>query len=89
MEKNVDSMGKGDVGPHNLVLTKASCLSEDLINEEFADVVDHLDPPFCEGKQIIGRKKKEYNNSTVRRSIRIKSKNKRRSNDRSQRFVLE
>ena len=72
LEKNVDSMGKGDVGPHNLVLTTASSISEDLIDEEFADVVDHLDPPFCEGKQTRGRKKKEHNNSTVRRSVRIK-----------------
>ena len=65
-------MVKGDVGPHNLVLTKASILSEDLIDDEFSEVLDHSFLPTGENKQNRGRKKKEYNNSNVRRSLRIK-----------------
>ena len=54
LEKNVDTMVKGDVGPHNLVLTKASILSEDLIDDEFSEVLDHSFLPTGENKQNRG-----------------------------------
>ena len=68
LEKNVDAMVKGDVGPHNLVLTKASILSEDLIDDECLEGLDLSVLETGENKQNRGRKKKEYNNSNVRRT---------------------
>ena len=89
LEKNVDSMVQRDVGPHNLVLTKATSLSEDLTGEDFFDVVDNADPPFCEAKQTRGQKKKTTIIQLFVGALGWKNKSKRRSNARSQRFVLE
>ena len=71
-QNNVD----GDFGPHNLVLPKASSLSEDLVDEEVFEPVDHVVLPDNLSPIKRGRKKKEYNNSMVRRSVRIRRKPK-------------
>ena len=62
--------------PHNLVLSKASSLSEDLVDEDLFEPADHVDLLIYIPKTTRGRKKKEYNNSTVRRSTRNRTKTK-------------
>ena len=67
----------GDFGPHNLALSKAASLSEDLVDEELLEMADHVDLPTHLTKSCrANRKKKDYNTSTVRRSVRVRRKPK-------------
>ena len=78
LEKNIDVLAKGEIGPTNLALNRASALSEDLLDDDFSEDFDTVDVVTTVKTNKRGRKKKEYSNSNVRRSIRIMKQDKKK-----------
>jgi hypothetical protein len=71
----VDSVYR-DAGPSNLLMSKVSNLSGDLVDDlaDEEDVEDHLDQPYVGPNPRKLHQRKVYNVSKVRRSTRKKFK---------------
>ena len=76
LQKNIADDNNQDFGPHNLLVSHASNLCEDLINEEQEVFVDESDLVGKSTKVGRTRKKKSYDKNNVRRSARLGLKKK-------------
>jgi hypothetical protein len=76
LQKNADeNMNKND-GPASLIVSKASDLCDDLLDDEeaHAEMGDHLDHPILNTKGKTHQRKKTYDLSNIRKSTWIKIK---------------
>jgi hypothetical protein len=74
LKKKEESVLNELEGPESLVMNIANKLSEDLVNEESITPEEHKGPPVKISKPVRVVRKKAREQTSVRRSSRLKSK---------------